>query len=99
VTVRYAASVFPYKQILGVTDVHWQVGRGNSWNRRVGFAERARLELADYTGTGLAPASVDGAIAAESGEGRADGQQPLRPRRQAASSPENCTKRSARYDA
>ena len=65
-TVRYAASLFPQKQILGVTVVPWQVERGNAWNHQVGLHERARLELADYTSTGLAAASVNGAIAIES---------------------------------
>jgi MPBQ/MSBQ methyltransferase len=65
-TVRYAASLFPQKQILGVTVVPWQVEKGNAWNRRVALGERARLLLADYTRTGLAAASVDGALAIES---------------------------------
>jgi len=65
-TVRYAAAMFLQKQILGVTVVPWQVEKGNEWTRHVGLHERARLELADYTCTGLASASVDGAIAIES---------------------------------
>ena len=65
-TVRYAASLFPQTQILGVTVVPWQVEKGNAWNRHLGLHERARLRLADYTRTDLAPASVDGAIAIES---------------------------------
>jgi cyclopropane fatty-acyl-phospholipid synthase-like methyltransferase len=65
-TVRYAASAFPRKQILGVTVVPWQVDKGNAWNRHLGLDNRARLALADYTCTGLASESVDGAIAIES---------------------------------
>lgn len=65
-TVRYAASLFPQKEILGLTVVPWQVEKGNAWNRHLGLHERARLQLADYTCTGLAPASVDGAVAIES---------------------------------
>jgi len=65
-TVRYAANVFPRKRILGFTVVPWQVEKGNAWNRSLGMHERARLQLADYTCTGLAPESVDGAIAIES---------------------------------
>jgi MPBQ/MSBQ methyltransferase len=65
-TVRYAASAFPRKQILGVTVVPWQVDKGNAWNRHLGLDNRARLALADYTCTGLAAESVDGAIAIES---------------------------------
>ena len=65
-TVRYAASMFPQAQILGVTVVPWQVEKGNAWNRHLGLHERVRLRLADYTCTDLAPASVDGAIAIES---------------------------------
>lgn len=65
-TVRYAAAMFPRKRILGITVVPWQVEKGNAWNRRLGLYARARLELADYTCTGFAPASFDGAIAIES---------------------------------
>ena len=65
-TVRCAAALFPQTQILGVTVVPWQVEKGNAWNRHLGLHERARLRLADYTCTDLAPASVDGAIAIES---------------------------------
>src|SRR6185503_15209812 len=65
-TVRYAASAFPEKRILGVTVVPWQVEKGNDWNRRLGIDSRARLELADYTCTGLPADSVDGAYAIES---------------------------------
>ncbi len=65
-TVRYAAFLFPLKQILGLTVVPWQVERGNAWNRDADLHERARLELADYTCTGLASGSADGAIAIES---------------------------------
>src|SRR5712691_10529668 len=65
-TVRYAASLFPQKRILGVTVVPWQVEKGNAWNRHLGVHPRARLALADYTSTGLAPASADGALAIES---------------------------------
>jgi cyclopropane fatty-acyl-phospholipid synthase-like methyltransferase len=35
-TVRYAASAFLRKQILGVTVVPWQVDKGNVWNRHLG---------------------------------------------------------------
>jgi MPBQ/MSBQ methyltransferase len=65
-TVRFAASLFPKAQILGLTVVPWQVEKGNAWNRHLGLHERARLQLADYTCTDLAPASVDGAVAIES---------------------------------
>jgi SAM-dependent methyltransferase len=65
-TVRCAASLFPRKQILGVTVVPWQVEKGNAWNHHLGLHERARLQLADYTCTGLDAASVNGAIAIES---------------------------------
>jgi cyclopropane fatty-acyl-phospholipid synthase-like methyltransferase len=65
-TVRYAATMFPQKKILGLTVVPWQVERGNAWNRHLALHERARLQLADYTCTGLAAASVDGAYAIES---------------------------------
>ena len=47
-TVRYAASRFPRKRILGVTVVPWQVEKGNAWNRRLGLGERARLQLAEH---------------------------------------------------
>ncbi len=65
-TVRYAASLFPRKRILGVTVVPWQVEKGNGWNHRLGILDRARLELRDYTRTGLESDSVDGAYAIES---------------------------------
>ena len=65
-TVRSAANMFPQKRILGFTVVPWQVEKGNEWNRHLGLHERARLQLADYTCTGLEPASVDGAVAIES---------------------------------
>lgn len=65
-TVRCAANLFPQKRVVGFTVVPWQVEKGNAWNRHLGLHERARLELADYTCTGLAPASVDGAVAIES---------------------------------
>jgi SAM-dependent methyltransferase len=65
-TVRRAAWLFPRKQILGINVVPWQVERGNAWTRHVELHERPRLELADYTCTGLASGSVDGAIAIES---------------------------------
>jgi SAM-dependent methyltransferase len=65
-TVRCAASMFPRKRILGMTIVPWQVETGNAWNRRVGLRARATLCLADYTATGLAAASADGAVAIES---------------------------------
>jgi MPBQ/MSBQ methyltransferase len=65
-TVRYAASAFPLKRILGITVVPCQVDKGNAWNRHAGLHERAGLEPADYTCTDLPPASVDGAIAIES---------------------------------
>jgi ubiquinone/menaquinone biosynthesis C-methylase UbiE len=65
-TVRQAAQQFPRKRILGFTVVPWQVEKGNAWNRSLGLHGRAQLQLADYTCTGLASASVDGAIAIES---------------------------------
>lgn len=65
-TVRTAASQYPSTRILGITIVPWQVETGNAWNRRVGLFPRARLELGDYTCTGLPPSSADGAIAIES---------------------------------
>ncbi len=65
-TVRCAANLFPHKRILGFTIVPWQVEKGNAWNRSLGLHERARLQLADYTCTGLEPASADGAVAIES---------------------------------
>jgi MPBQ/MSBQ methyltransferase len=65
-TVRTAAELYPSKRLLGVTVVPWQVETGNAWNRRLGLHPRARLELADYTSTGLPAASVDGALAIES---------------------------------
>jgi SAM-dependent methyltransferase len=65
-TVRYAASLYPQKRIVGVTIVPWQVEKGNAWNARVGLYPRARLDLRDYTDTHLPSASVDGAYAIES---------------------------------
>jgi SAM-dependent methyltransferase len=65
-TVRYAAGHFPAANVLGITVVPWQVEFGNAWNRRIGVHPRARLELRDYTSTGLAAASLDGAWAIES---------------------------------
>jgi len=65
-TIRSAAALFPSKRMLGITVVPWQVETGNAWNRRLGLFPRARLELGDYTCTGFAPASVDGAVAIES---------------------------------
>jgi MPBQ/MSBQ methyltransferase len=65
-TVRYAAVMFPLKRILGVTVVPWQVAKGNAWIRHLGLHPRTRLELRDYIQTGLATASVDGAVAIES---------------------------------
>ena len=65
-TVRTAASAFRKKRIRGTTVVPWQVETGNAWNRRMGIYPRARLELGDYTATGLDTASVDGAVAIES---------------------------------
>ena len=65
-TVRTAASQFPSTRILGITIVPWQVETGNAWNRRLGLFPRARLELGDYTCTGLPPSSADGAVAIES---------------------------------
>jgi MPBQ/MSBQ methyltransferase len=65
-TVRHAARLFPRTRVCGITVVPWQVDTGNKWNERVGLYPRARLELADYTATGLAPASIDGAYAIES---------------------------------
>src|SRR5258708_22018198 len=62
-TVPHAAFLFPLKQILGLTVVPWQVERGNAWNREPDLHERARLELADYTCTGLASGSPHRAIA------------------------------------
>jgi hypothetical protein len=58
--------MFPRVRVLGVTIVPWQVQTGNDWNRRVGVHPRASLELRDYTDTGLAARSVDGAVAIES---------------------------------
>jgi MPBQ/MSBQ methyltransferase len=65
-TVRYAASMFPAREIVGVTVVPWQVRKGNDWNRLLGLHPRARLELRDYVCTGLPPACLDGAYAIES---------------------------------
>jgi SAM-dependent methyltransferase len=65
-TVRTAAARFPSTQILGITVVPWKVAAGNAWNRRLGFFPRARLDLRDYTSTGLPAGSVDGAVAIES---------------------------------
>lgn len=65
-SVRYAASRFERKRVLGVTVVPWQVEVGNQLNRRAGVFPRAALELRDYTQTGLPSASVDGAYAIES---------------------------------
>jgi SAM-dependent methyltransferase len=65
-TVRYAATAFPRKRLLGVTIVPWQVEYGNAWNRRMHFGDRATLVLADYSCTGLPTASADGAVAIES---------------------------------
>jgi MPBQ/MSBQ methyltransferase len=65
-TLRTAASMYPHKQILGITVVPWQVETGNAWNRRLGLFPRARLQLGDYTSTGFVNASVDGAVAIES---------------------------------
>ena len=65
-TVRTAASLHPSARILGLTVVPWQVETGNAWNRRLSLYPRATLALGDYTCTGFAPASVDGAVAIES---------------------------------
>lgn len=65
-TVRVAAGAFPSASVLGITVVPWQVEFGNAWNRRAGLHPRARLELRDYTASGLPAASVDGAWAIES---------------------------------
>jgi MPBQ/MSBQ methyltransferase len=65
-TVRYAASRFERKRVLGLTVVPWQVDLGNQLNRRAGLFPRAALELKDYTQTGLRSASVAGAYAIES---------------------------------
>jgi SAM-dependent methyltransferase len=65
-TVRYAATMFPAAQILGITVVPWQVEKGNAWNTQLGVHPRARLELRDYTCSGLPAASLDGAYAIES---------------------------------
>jgi MPBQ/MSBQ methyltransferase len=65
-TVRSAATLFPAKRVLGITVVPWQVETGNAWNRRLSLFPRARLELGDYTETGLPSASIDGAVAIES---------------------------------
>ncbi len=65
-TVRYAAGLFPSKQILGITVVPWQVETGNAWNRRIGVYPRASLALDDYVATSFLTASVDGAVAIES---------------------------------
>jgi MPBQ/MSBQ methyltransferase len=65
-TVRFAATAFPSKRILGITVVPWQVETGNAWNRRVGLYPRARLALEDYAATSLAAQSIDGAVAIES---------------------------------
>jgi cyclopropane fatty-acyl-phospholipid synthase-like methyltransferase len=65
-TVRYAALRFPAKRLLGVTIVPWQATTGNAWNQRLGLGSRARLQLADYTNTGLPSRSADGVIAIES---------------------------------
>jgi SAM-dependent methyltransferase len=65
-SVRTAAAIYPRKEFLGVTVVPWQVETGNAWTRRLGVYPRVRLELADYTATGLPAGSVDGAIAIES---------------------------------
>jgi MPBQ/MSBQ methyltransferase len=65
-TVRTAARLFPGKRVLGITVVPWQVETGNAWNRRLDLFPRARLELADYTCTGLPGASIDGGLAIES---------------------------------
>jgi MPBQ/MSBQ methyltransferase len=65
-TIRSASRRYPQKRILGITIVPWQVEKGNAWNRKIGLGDRARLELADYTCSGLPTASVDGAYAIES---------------------------------
>jgi SAM-dependent methyltransferase len=65
-TVRVAAARFTAAGVVGITVVPWQVEFGNAWNRRIGVHPRARLELRDYTSSGLAPASFDGAWAIES---------------------------------
>ena len=65
-TVRSAAAAFPSAHVLGITLVPWQVETGNAWNRRLGIHPRARLDLADYTSTGLPSASIGGALAIES---------------------------------
>jgi cyclopropane fatty-acyl-phospholipid synthase-like methyltransferase len=56
-TVRYAAGMFPFKEILGITVVPWQVAKGNARNLRLGLHPRARLELGDYIHTGLTTGS------------------------------------------
>jgi len=65
-TVRYAASYFERKRVLGLTVVPWQVDTGNRLSLRAGLFPRATIELKDYTQTGLRSASVDGAYAIES---------------------------------
>jgi SAM-dependent methyltransferase len=65
-TVRFAAAMFPAREIVGITIVPWQVDKGNAWNRQARVHPRARLELRDYTCSGLPAASLDGAYAIES---------------------------------
>jgi SAM-dependent methyltransferase len=65
-TVRCAAALYPRKRVLGLTVVPWQVRYGSELTRRAGLEGRARLILADYTQSGLPPASASGAIAIES---------------------------------
>jgi ubiquinone/menaquinone biosynthesis C-methylase UbiE len=65
-TIRYAAAALPRASVVGITVVPWQVEKGNTWNQQLGLYPRARLELADYTRTPFAGASLDGALAIES---------------------------------
>ena len=65
-TLRDAAARFPSSDVCGITVVPWQVETGNAWNRKLGIYPRARLELRDYTASGLSAGSVDGAYAIES---------------------------------
>lgn len=65
-TLRDAAARFPSSEVCGITVVPWQVETGNALNRSSGVYPRARLELRDYTASGLGAQSVDGAYAIES---------------------------------
>jgi len=65
-TARYVAALCPGATVRGFTIVPWQVATGNRLSGEQGLSDRVGLELADFTATPCAPASVDAAYAVES---------------------------------